>query len=151
MKSAGDSPAAAGPCVAIIPATTTNTATMPWASIAALSGIRRLRRIFTVSYAFGCDALLRPHVAIQLMADRQLVARQTRRVLLQQLALRASQAGGVVLAHLRLERAVRRGGQRHVGVDGARLRNRRDLPLLRGSGHTREAGQDGNCRRRKYQ
>src|SRR6266436_2714178 len=139
MKSAGYSPAAAGPGVAIIPATTTNTATMPWASIAVLSAIRRLRRIFTVSYAFGCGALLRPHVAIQLMADRQLVARQTGRVLLQQLALRASQAGGVVLPHLRLEWAVRRGGQRHVRVDGARLRNRRDLPLLRGSGHTREA------------
>ena len=52
-----------------------------------------------------------PHVAVELTPDRQFVRCKTRRVLSQQIALRAPQDSSVVLPHLRLKRAVRWGRQ----------------------------------------
>jgi hypothetical protein len=46
------------------------------------------------------------HAAIKLTAYRLLLAVETRRVQLQQIALCAHQAGGVVLPHLLLKRAI---------------------------------------------
>src|SRR5260221_8928298 len=52
--------------------------------------------------------LARPREAVQLMADCELLATQAGWVLLEQVALRPHQAGGVIVLHLLLKRTGRR-------------------------------------------
>src|SRR5271167_40973 len=85
-------------------------------------------------------------VAVKLAPDRSLLPAETGRVLLQQLALRAPQARGVVFSHLLLQRTVCRRGQRHTGVDSVQLDGRLGPAFLSSDRGTSEAGQDGNRR-----
>ena len=59
---------------------------------------------------------------------------ETGRILLQQTALRAAEAGVIVLPHLILQRAIRRCRQRKAGVDPVRYHMRRKPGLLSGGG-----------------
>jgi len=68
--------------------------------------------------------LSRRGVAVELAADRLLLPAETRRILLQQIALGADQAGGIILPHLLLDRTGCWRRQRQAGVDGVELQAR---------------------------
>ena len=89
------------------------------------------------------DRLTRRHVTIEFSPYGLLLPAETRRVLLQQIALRPYQARGVVLPHLIFQRAVSRRRQRHAGVDGMQLRGGLEPALLGGNRGTCEANQHG--------
>src|SRR4029077_1784704 len=82
-------------------------------------------------------------VAVKLSADRQLLAAEARRVLLEELALRPLKLRGVALSHLLLKRIVGGCRERQAGIDGMQLHMSSGTALLGGSGGCHEACQYG--------